>query len=878
MMYLYDLVVKPIELIVELVFVLLYRILDNPGLAIIGVSLVVNIIVLPIYRRADLAQETERKKQEKMAPYLAMIQKAFQRDERYMMTSAYYREANYRPVYALRGVLPIFLQIPFFIAAYLFLSNLQILEGASFGILKNLAEPDGLLVIGKPALGSDVSVLRINLLPILMTSINIVSGAVYLKGFPLKNKIQTYGLALIFLILLYNSPSGLVFYWTLNNLFSLGKNIVLKLYQKEDKVESSESKTGISEIIPAQICLTLLLGSVISSELVVSSPGEFVMIREYHHPIHYVFSTLCISAGFFLVWASVFYLLGTQAFRKSMSFLLHIGVLASLTDYLFFARNQGTISPDFLYANGRLVFSATEKRINILIVSAVLIGAGILWIKKRKWLRSVLYVVLASMIVVSMRNSVLINNAIKGMNFNIKEQRDVNQPIFRLSKTGTNVMVICLDAAMGLYVPYIMHERPDLKERFDGFVFYPNTISFGRFTSEGSQGIWGGYEYVPSISDLDTTKTQERKRYEADTMMARLFAEHGFEVTACDIPYAGYQDISDPSAFDDIDGVTAMNTQGYYTEGLESYENNRQRAFFWYSIMKCMPVITQSTFYDAGRYYSSEGLLKMSGGQTRYFDAVSVLDQLSSLTEVTNDQINTLLLFNNDTAHEAIRLRVPEYDRDVNVLEIRPEDDIQYRSDDEGHIITLDNDHCYYHSSMASYLRLADYFDYLRESGVYDNTRIIIVADHGKYTSEFPELDFPDLYGLSNVELGENICNAMQMQPVLMVKDFGTHGEITENDTFMTNADTPTIATAGIIENPVNPYTGKVITNDEKYLHDQVIIFPGYIDLLDPDEYVHRRGVTWITVHDDLFNMDNWQWTDDYIGVLTGSSSSEESR
>ena len=119
-------------------------------------------------------------------------------------------------------------------------------------------------------------------------------------------------------------------------------------------------------------------------------------------------------------------------------------------------------------------------------------------------------------------------------------------------------------------------------------------------------------------------------------MMARLFAEQGFEVTACDIPYAGYQDISDPSAFDDIDGVTAMNTQGYYTEGLESYENNRQRAFFWYSMMKCMPLYTQSTIYDAGRYYSSEGLLKMSGGQTRYFDAVSVLDHLSTCEYIGN--------------------------------------------------------------------------------------------------------------------------------------------------------------------------------------------------------------------------------------------------
>ena len=36
-------------------------------------------------------------------------------------------------------------------------------------------------------------------------------------------------MALFFLVFLYTSPSGLVFYWTLNNVFSLGKTIYYKL-------------------------------------------------------------------------------------------------------------------------------------------------------------------------------------------------------------------------------------------------------------------------------------------------------------------------------------------------------------------------------------------------------------------------------------------------------------------------------------------------------------------------------------------------------------------------------------------------------------------------------------------------------------------------
>ena len=37
-------------------------------------------------------------------------------------------------------------------------------------------------------------------------------------------------MALAFLIFLYDRPSGLVFYWTLNNLFSLIKNVFYKIF------------------------------------------------------------------------------------------------------------------------------------------------------------------------------------------------------------------------------------------------------------------------------------------------------------------------------------------------------------------------------------------------------------------------------------------------------------------------------------------------------------------------------------------------------------------------------------------------------------------------------------------------------------------------
>jgi len=51
---------------------------------------------------------------------------------------------------------------------------------------------------------------------------------VYAKGFPLKDKIPLYLIAAVFLVLLYGTPSGLVLYWMMNNIFSLVKNCLQK--------------------------------------------------------------------------------------------------------------------------------------------------------------------------------------------------------------------------------------------------------------------------------------------------------------------------------------------------------------------------------------------------------------------------------------------------------------------------------------------------------------------------------------------------------------------------------------------------------------------------------------------------------------------------
>jgi YidC/Oxa1 family membrane protein insertase len=179
-----------------------------------------NFLVLPLYRQADAMQAQERELEQRLQPWVKHIKKTFSGEERFMMLQTYYRQNHYKQTDALKGSVSLLLEVPFFIAAYRFLSNLTILQGVHFGPIADLGRPDALLQLGG---------VSVNVLPILMTAINYISASIYMKGFPLRSKLQTYGLALVFLVLLYNSPAGLVFYWTLNNLFSLLKNVFYKM-------------------------------------------------------------------------------------------------------------------------------------------------------------------------------------------------------------------------------------------------------------------------------------------------------------------------------------------------------------------------------------------------------------------------------------------------------------------------------------------------------------------------------------------------------------------------------------------------------------------------------------------------------------------------
>lgn len=906
------LLIGPLKLVFEVIFDFANQLIGHPGLAIIFLSLIMNILVLPLYRRADAMQEESRDREAALAAGVKHIKKTFTGDERMMILQAYYRQNNYKPTHALKGSVSLLLEIPFFIAAYQFLSHLDILNGVSLGPITNLGAPDGLLVIGGMA---------INLLPILMTLINVISSALYLKGFPTKTKVQLYAMALFFLVFLYSSPACLVFYWTLNNLFSLVKTIFYKLKNPRKvldwlcavvglaiavfgavfysagsvklrvfislvglllilplvlsfikKVRRTEKKPREAEpnrkiFLSGSVFLTVLVGALIPSAFIAASPQEYIDVTYFHNPLWYIVSSLCLAAGLFLIWMRVFYWLASPKGKTIFDKLVWIMCGLTIINYMLFGTNLGVISSALQYDNG-LSFSLHDQLVNI---AAILAVGVLLYLVIRYWKRAVstiLIVATVSLCAMSAINLITITSSVSEIT---AETSEADSPHFALSQNGKNVVIIMLDRAMGVYVPYIFNEKPELMEKFSGFTYYENTVSLGGYTNFGAPMLFGGYEYSPVEMNKRESETLVSKHNEALKVMPAIFSDRGYDVTICDPTYANYKWIPDLSIYNEYPNVNTYITKGSFGKEDEKQAaiDNNYRNFFCFSIMKSMPLFIQSDIYNDGRYHhvtegpggstdsgqTRKGLSVSAGISNAFMEPYNVLVNLPNMTDVTDDSANTFMFLTNDLTHEPMMLSEPDYLPAQNVDNTKYDRENESRFTVNGRKLIVENGSqmIHYQTNMAAMIQLGNWFDYMRENGVYDNTRIIIVADHGRALGQSEELILDD---------GSDTHRDMEFYfPLLLVKDFDSHG-FTTSDEFMTSADVPTLAMQNLIDDPINPFTGKVIDNSEKYAHDQFVILSEDWNIAKNNGNTYLPSA-WASVHDNIWDRNNWTFFDE---------------
>lgn len=230
---------------------MIYKVIPNYGVAIIILTILIKLALHPISKKG--MESTA--KMGALSPKIEEIKKKYPDDpqQQNLAMSKLYKEEGINPM---GSCIPMLIQFPILIAFYGLLNKNIELRGAMFipGWITDLSIPETIytLPFNLPFLGN-----QIHLLPILYTFSMIFSMKITQQGTNTSSqagmmKFMTYGMPIIFFFIMYNAPSGLLLYWSVMNVISIGSQIwvnkkkkgqfVLEIQHKDEEKAQAKKK------------------------------------------------------------------------------------------------------------------------------------------------------------------------------------------------------------------------------------------------------------------------------------------------------------------------------------------------------------------------------------------------------------------------------------------------------------------------------------------------------------------------------------------------------------------------------------------------------------------------------------------------------------
>jgi len=195
-----------------------YGLVHNWGLAIIILSIAVYFLLFPL----SIKQMRSMKEMQLLQPKIEALRKEL-KDNPQRLNKEIMELYKAHKVNPLGGCLPLLLQMPIFFALYQALIRSVALRGAHFLWIKDLSAPDGLFTFKSaiPLIGN-----QFNILPIFMAIGMFVQQKISMVKATgeaaQQQKMMSIIMPIMFGVIFYQMPSGLVLYWFVNSLLMLG--------------------------------------------------------------------------------------------------------------------------------------------------------------------------------------------------------------------------------------------------------------------------------------------------------------------------------------------------------------------------------------------------------------------------------------------------------------------------------------------------------------------------------------------------------------------------------------------------------------------------------------------------------------------------------
>jgi len=340
---------------------------------------------------------------------------------------------------------------------------------------------------------------------------------------------------------------------------------------------------------------------------------------------------------------------------------------------------------------------------------------------------------------------------------NDKTSNNENQGFISFSSDKENVVVIILDMLQGWYLEQMLNDNPELKQTFSGFKWYPNTISITNYTSSSAPSLFAGFDFTPEKLNEDSLHTLKEKIVKAKSIIEEKALGKSYNFISSALPYSRNNDRTIPIWSNNWDNVKQVLNIGSSSE--LAFSLLWQNAVFY-----CLPLMIKPVIYNNGDWMFPKREENENTELTKHYNFLRVLPYISN----TNSDKASFIYFWTYASHF-------------------PWDIINDKGDFIANVTP-------YQNNLWTIEKIASWMKWMKKNKVYDNSKIIILSDHGIRDTEINDtvmITNPFIPKLSEKVPLEDL---LYFTPLMMVKDYNQNGQLEEDWRFLSNADTYSIA------------------------------------------------------------------------------------
>ncbi|TLD94901.1 hypothetical protein LS71_008990, partial [Helicobacter jaachi] len=483
-----------------------------------------------------------------------------------------------------------------------------------------------------------------------------------------------------------------------------------------------------------------------------------------------------------------------------VSVILCIGLVYTFVlDYNVITGESYPQMDNFVFKNP-LVGNGWNKYVDLLvgILSCIIV---LLLMFYSHFLKRVTQVVLASIVVVSLlslqsayaqRNDILAraktpSNQIQAAHDDIQKYLPpFHHQLTAFSKTEQNIIVLLFDGFSGSHLQIVFQQFPEFEKKFNGFIYYPNTVSLDGNTSITAHTILTGFKTSAfnqrngSIEDFRKNASKELKNTYID------FRNAGFDVQSYGMPHLEPdKDLGEGISIYPTNWIFSSNMDYslYYEKmlGMSSQlqllrsQNRPIGELTSLGLFYFAPYVFRHRIY-APRYSTVSGI---EFADYAWIFATDKMKNISFLSGInTTSQLPSIVRNLNTSAKgKTFKYIHTLYTHYPFVLDSRTCVPSQTRSTQlpKQYVPFLEYPN-HYDNEICAIKQAMILIDYLKKESIYDNTMIILVSDHSYNDLPAHNMPYQQSYG--------NAPN-----PLLMIKEFNANKPLQVDSRLMSNAD-----------------------------------------------------------------------------------------